>query len=320
MRQRHRLFWAAEIILGLAAAILLFVLFTKESAQHRVAVIVSDADAGEWERFIAGIKQGAYENDIQIVITGTDVMTTAQEEQKLIAQEIAGGVDALIVQPVPEENAVEILDAAVDGRPLILVQDEPAENIGDETFIGTDNAAMGTQLAAMILQDYGGNLKGRTIGIVSGTYGTTTEEDVYQTFCDGIEDSGASIAWTRRVPTSEMNLLEMFERQERVDIVVAIDNRSLEIAGMASGTSLQGAVVYGIGKSQQALYALDRGNAAGLVIPNDYDMGYLAIEEIAARLEHPLHRMSGHTTQSAVYRAEDLFLPQNADFLYIGAN
>lgn len=321
MRQNHRLFWTAEIILAMLAGVLLMVMFTKETRQRQVAVIVSDSDAGSWERFLSGIKQGAYENNLRIVITGTDVIRDAQEERQLIAQEIAGGADALIVQPVPGEDTLHILRDVSGDRPLVLVRDRIAEDEAALPTMAPDGEEMGRQLGNMAIADYGGSLAGKTIGILSGSYGTTLEQAIYTGLMRPLAESGAEILWTQRVEPVEETITETLVSQAAVDLVLALDTRSLEAAGTAAGDhNLHGAVVYGVGASKAALYHLDRGEVAGLVIANDYDMGYLAITEIASSLQHPLYEMDSYEVLCGCHRAEDLFLADHADYLFSGAN
>lgn len=321
MRQNHRLFWTAEVILGIMAILLLTVMFTKESRQRQVAVVVSDSDAGSWERFLSGIKQGASENNLRIVITGTDAIRDTAEERQLIVQEIAGGADALIVQPVAGEDTLDMLREASGNRPIALVRDTIAEDPTALPTIAPDGEAIGMQLGTMAITDYGGSLAGKTIGILSGSYGTTLERAIYAGLEDTLVQSRAEVLWIQRVEPTDETLAEGLGDQQAVDLVLALDTRSLEAAGSAAGDNdLHGAVVYGVGASKASLYHLDRGEVAGLVIANDYDMGYLAITEVASRLQHPLRGMSSHVVACESYRVEDLFLPENADYLFSGAN
>lgn len=326
MRRRLGIFWFAELVLAIVAACLVAFMFLGNDEKQRVAVIVSDADSGTWERFIAGIKKGAAESNVRIVITGTEAITSADEERAIIEEEIAGGADAIIVQPAPGEDTISMLQEIRSQIPIILVQDLPytagdgGTMLGDLSVISPDYAEVGTLLAEMLLTDYAGSLSGKTLGILTANAAMQSQEEILQGFMAGIENSGAEILWQVQAAAVESETESLLQEQRRVDLIVALDTAALDAAGdLSENGRLHGAVIYGIGTSDKALYYLDHDDVAGLVIPNDYDMGFLAITEIANRLNHRLYYMETQTVSTGVYRREDLFLPENTDLLFVGA-
>ena len=69
------------------------------------------------------------------------------------------------------------------------------------------------------------------------------------------------------------------------DFVIALDDESLVKAGTASEeNNLHGAVVYGIGNSTEAVYCLDFGSAECLVVPDEFNVGYQSLTEVAESL------------------------------------
>lgn len=72
----------------------------------------------------------------------------------------------------------------------------------------------------------------------------------------------------------EINL----QSQRKVDIVLAIDDASVvEAAKEASDNNLQGALVYGIGNSTEAIYYLDSGWTEALITPDEFAAGYKSV-------------------------------------------
>lgn len=319
-RRAISLFWAAELILAIAAAALVWVLFLGNDKEYRVAVIVSDADSGDWERFIAGVKQGAREENLRVVITGTGVIGSAEDERVILEEEIANGADAIIVQPAPGSDTAQMLQEIREQIPVMLVRNSlPGEDEDALPYIGTDDYAMGQQLGEMILEDYAGSLEGKTMGIVTAPSGTPSAERVVEGYTATLADSGVTVLWQVAALTSRSETRDLLQGEARVDILAALDAAACDVTvELSEDGALGGAVIYGIGTSEDALSALDHGDAAGLVIPNDYDMGYWAVQEMAHRLQHRFYRMENHTVESAMYRREDLFLPENTDFLFVG--
>lgn len=68
------------------------------------------------------------------------------------------------------------------------------------------------------------------------------------------------------------------QSQRKVDIVLAIDDASVvDAAKEASDNNLQGALVYGIGNSTEAIYYLDSGWTEALITPDEFAAGYKSV-------------------------------------------
>ena len=71
--------------------------------------------------------------------------------------------------------------------------------------------------------------------------------------------------------------------------MAALDDNSLTAAGECSASNnLHGAVVYGIGNSTEAVYYLDTGSVECLVVPDEFNVGYQSLTEMAGRAEESL--------------------------------
>ena len=72
------------------------------------------------------------------------------------------------------------------------------------------------------------------------------------------------------------------QSQRKVDIVLAIDDASVvDAAKEASDNNLQGALVYGIGNSTEAIYYLDSGWTEALITP---DTIHITTQPLSARV------------------------------------
>ena len=86
---------------------------------------------------------------------------------------------------------------------------------------------------------------------------------MYKRQVSGVSDTGEKI-----------NL----QSQRKVDIVLAIDDASVvDAAKEASDNNLQGALVYGIGNSTEAIYYLDSGWTEALITPDEFAAGYKSV-------------------------------------------
>ena len=127
-------------------------------------------------------------------------------------------------------------------------------------------------------------------------------------FQDGLKGKGARISWS---------VSDSLENQSKADLVIALDDASLTMAGECSASNdLHGALVYGIGNSTDAVYYLDTGIAACLVVPDEFNTGYQCMTEVAEKLKHYFYKMESQTLSFTVMRREELFSPENQEILY----
>ena len=136
---------------------------------------------------------------------------------------------------------------------------------------------MGTELAQKLLADNNGTLSGKKIGI----YCENTESDACKKRIDGIKDtlaeSGCVVMWIVSGVSDTGEKINL-QSQRKVDIVLAIDDASVvEAAKEASDNNLQGALVYGIGNSTEAIYYLDSGWTEALITPDEFAAGYKSV-------------------------------------------
>ena len=160
---------------------------------------------------------------------------------------------------------------------------------------------MGKALAEEILADYNGNVKGKTLGIVI----TSADSEAAINRTKGVQDA---------LKDTEENSLKI---KPKVDLVAALDDTSLTTAGeYAAENNLHGALVYGIGNSTEAVYYLDTGIVESLVVPDEFNVGYQSLTEVAKNLNHFFHKMKNQTLSYTILHREELFTKENQEILF----
>ena len=102
-----------------------------------------------------------------------------------------------------------------------------------------------------------------------------------------------------------------------MDFVIALDDSSLVSAGeAAAANNLHGSLVYGIGKSTEAVYYLDTGIAVCLIVPDEFNMGYQSLAEMSKKIKRSLYKMKGDTVSYTVLRQDNLFSKENQELLF----
>ena len=320
MKNNKKWFIVTEAALAVMVLVLVFCMMwekNKESS-HRVSVIVQDSDDSRWTAFRYGLKMAAMDHEIEIFVVSTVDMVTPEEEESLIKQEIAHGADAVIVQPVPGDEMEEKLNKIEKQIPIMLVEHAVSTEQDNLGFPVTeaDNYEMGKVLAGELVNDYNGNVRGKTLGFISEAAGTEAVMKRKKGFEDFLKDMGAEIRWSFCGPGQKPDK-DLLGKQPKVDFVIALDDGSLKMAGeYSAANNLHGALVYGIGNSTEAVYYLDTGAVECLVVPDEFSVGYQSLTETAKCLQNYFYMMEDHTVSHTVLRREELFSEKNQKILF----
>ena len=161
-----------------------------------------------------------------------------------------------------------------------------------------------------------GNISGKTIGILSETKETEAAENREQGFREKLEDSGAEISWSVSGSFGQDGD-QSLSAMPKVDVIAALDDNSLTEAGKnGAANDLHGALVYGIGHSTEAFYYLDVTAVECLVVPDEFNMGYQSLTQIAERLRNRFYRPEDQTISYTVIRKETMFTKENQEILF----
>lgn len=319
MKNSKKMFILTETILAVMVIAVAFIMVRENSGkeQDKISVIIQDSEDNQWAAFQYGLKMAAEDLEIRMFLVSTGGTLTVEEEKSLIEREIDNGADAVIVQPVP--GSEEMLRKIANRIPVMLTEHTEGKDgeVSGLPVVEPDNYAMGAVLAEELLKDYNGKLGGKTLGIFSKTGDSLAVLERRRGFMDVVADTDAGISWSISAPFSEEEGEALLETQPAVDIVIALDDNSLTMAGeYAAANNLHGALVYGIGNSTEAVYYLDTGIAVCLVVPDEFNVGYQSLAEAAESLTHYLHKMEDRTVTCHVIRRDTLFSKENQEIIF----
>ncbi|MDO4299569.1 MAG: substrate-binding domain-containing protein [Lachnospiraceae bacterium] len=318
MKNSRRMFILIEAALAVMLILVAVTMVRERNGKEldRIAVILQDSDASQWSAFKYGLRAAAEDQKTEVFIVSTEGRLSAEEERILLEREIENGADAVIVQPIPGDGTEEMLEKMEKKVPVMLVGCAASEN-GEASLLpvtAPDNYNMGAVLAEELLEDYGGKLDEKTIGFVSEMADSEAVQSREKGFRDTMQGKGCVIVWS--VSGSGESEVSPGE-QAAVDFVVALDDSSLVEAGKeAASNDLHGALVYGIGNSTEAVYYLDLGDVRCLVVPDEFNIGYQSLTEVAKSLDRSFYRMESKLISHTVLRREQLFLKENQELLF----
>lgn len=298
-----------EAVLGTMVLFLAFLMLREKNVDksYQISVIVENADDTQWSAFKYGLKMAAEDKGAEMVMVSTGVSLSQEEEKKLIEEEIKNGADGVIVQPVSGEDTQQMLKK-VGNKAEIMLVDDILSGIEKFPVIQPDAYAIGKTLVEELLKDYGGNLEGKTLGILNGKEGLKSSAEKEKGFIEALQGTGAEIVWSDT---------QITENMPDVDFVIALDDNSLRAAGeMAAANNLHGAIVYGIGNSTQSVYYLDMGIAECLVIPDTFNVGYQSLTELVNKLEKAFYEYENQEISYTVMRKENMFSKENQEVIF----
>ncbi len=299
------------MVIGLA---LMMISGQNKKALDKVSVILENAGDSQWSALKYGLKMAAEEQGIELAVVDVEERLDAEAQKKVLEREIEDGADALIVQPVLDKKDQEVLKKIEKRVPVMLVgyEAEKGETRYDLPVIKEDNYEMGQALAEEMLKDFEGNIEEKKIGLLLAS----TDSNMFSSrecgFKDALEGKNANIL--------ELSLDSLLNREEntesKVDIVIALDDSNLTAIGEYLASSQpHGELLYGIGQSTEAIYYLDKGIAECVVVPDEFNVGYQSLSEVARKLDHYFESMKKQTVSYSVIRKETLFSKENQELL-----
>ena len=305
-----------EAVLGVMVLLLAFLMLREKNVDrsYQISVIVENADDKQWSAFKYGLKMAAEDKGAEMVMVSTGADLSQEEEKKLIEEEIKNGADGVIIQPVSGEDTQQILKKFSNKAEIMLI-DDTLSDTEEFPVIQPDAYAMGKALAEELLKDYGGNLEGKTLGILTGKESRSSAEKE-KGFTETLKDTGAKLIWSdTKKPEIEGNTF--WESKPEVDFIIALDDDSLTAAGEgAAANNLHGAIVYGIGNSTEAVYYLDTGAVECLVVPDMFHVGYESLTELVNKLEKGFYEDENPQISYTVMRKENLFSKENQEVIF----
>lgn len=316
MMNNKKGFVLTEVILMIMVIVLALMMISGQNkkALDKVSVILENAGDSQWSALKYGLKMAAEEQGIELAVVDVEEGLDAEAQKKVLEREIEDGADALIVQPVLDKKDQEVLKKIEKGVPVMLVgyEAEKGETRYDLPVIKEDNYEMGQALAEEMLKDFEGNIEEKKIGLLLASTDSNMLSSRECGFKDALEDKNANIL--------ELSLDSLLDREEntesKVDIVIALDDSNLTAIGEYLASSQpHGELLYGIGQSTEAIYYLDKGIAECVVVPDEFNVGYQSLSEVARKLDHYFENMKKQTVSYSVIRKETLFSKENQELL-----
>lgn len=310
------------MILGLAALIVLItVIMIRESGNpdppEQIHVIVDNSSDNRWVQFIAGMQKAAEDQKVKLTVVPTGSFHSIAEEKKLVESAAAEGADGVILQLISDRNAAAMLEEISGKIHVELVDNGETETMGYTTgIVSPDHKAMGKTLAEEVTALYRGALDKSTIGVLQINSSSSAMRQRTEGFTEELEAQGGQIAWKLEMTANSRSMKEMLADQDPPDILVALDNASLETAGEYAAAQEKDILVVGTGTSTKAIYYLDSGAVQSMVVPEDFMMGYQSVTDLTNFIRRDTFLPQIRNVQYRVIHRDTLFADENQGILF----
>ncbi|MDE5910161.1 MAG: substrate-binding domain-containing protein [Lachnospiraceae bacterium] len=292
----------------------------KEEKPYTVSVIVEDSNNDRWIAMRQGLEQAAQDYNINLNFVFSGEFDDIEEEMELILREVRGGAEGLIIQMISDDEGMEEL-GEVEAQMAVMLIESDVEPQGVYAVTGPDNMGIGMALGREVMQEIGADSEQKRIGILCGNQ----KQIAMQQRLAGIEqvlaEKNTEISWVLQGNKADMiRELTVNNQEEPVDIIIALGNAETELAvdyliGRGEERK-ENCLLYGVGCSEKAVYYLDKGWIKSLVVPNEFNMGYLSMEEVARQLKYRLSRAENMEVDYLVIDQTNLYEEENQKILF----
>ena len=251
-------------------------------ARHRVAIVAKSTRTEFWLSVFAGAEAAATEYNIELSITGPETEEDCETQNRMVADAVADGAEALVFSAIDYENNAAAIDAAAESGVRIVAIDSNVDSGAVQTYIGTDNYAAGQMAAQAALDGVEGQL---TVGIVNYDVSSANGQERERGAVDAFEQSGrarvaAVINTLAEAARAQADTAAMLAEHPEINVLLAFNEpTSVGAADAVEGMGLAEEVfLVGFDSNVATIDGLQDGTVDALIVQNPYAMGYLGVE------------------------------------------
>ena len=266
----------------LAALLLSGCAATVATEQHTVALVAKSTQTEFWLSVFAGAEAAATEYNLKLTITGPETEEDYEAQNRMVADAVAAGAEALVFSAIDYENNASAIDAAARAGVKIVAIDSSVASDMVSTYIGTNNYSAGQMAAQAALDRVEGML---TVGIVNYDINSANGQEREKGAVELLRESGraevaAVINTLAEAGQAEEDTAAMLKEHPEINVLLAFNEpTSVGAAEAVSELGLSGSVfLVGFDSNVATVYGLQEGSVDALVVQNPYAMGYLGVE------------------------------------------
>lgn len=274
-----------------------------------VFVIAENLSDDSWSSFKSGLDQAAGENNVILSYAPSASYNTISAEKMVLEQEISNGIDGVIISVCADHGAEDLLNSIPYNIPVVLVQTEATREISDKHHIASavyDSEAIGASLIGLVCDEYGDDLSNKTIGILGGNQRQLGMQSLMNSVTSAIEAKRGTVSWT-----------DEMEDKAAPDILLALDSKSLmNAATYINSNPDYETALFGAGSGATNVYYLDKGLIHGMVVSNEFNMGYQSLSNLVQSMENSGYEMTDYVIDFRAVKRSEMYEQENERILF----
>lgn len=306
----------------LIVGICLFFLFLVISSQvynekqtkntKQISVILYGNNIDRWQSLKQGMEQAGKDYGAEVNYVLMSLEYNKEEQLLLIQREIDNDADAIIL--AANDYTMDLSSIRLPSKKYPILCVESGVDNQDIALVSADNYKMGESLAMEVIDRENAIAK---IAIVMDHQQRDSVKARYEGFYNKIMEKFDNFTFWRREKGENRSIIfaQRELTEEAVDVVVALDNSSLEAVIDATLNLNKKVKIYGIANSDKAVYYLDNGKIKTLVYQDEFSIGYISMKSILDGTSYKKEKMS-HFIKYHVVDDTTLYLPENQRVLF----
>ncbi len=318
MKNNLKIFLAIALLLVLTGVLIVssYLYINDTSGKNdtaRISVIVYGSGASDrWTTMKQGLEQGALDFHAEINFVTTTEEKDVKEQSSLIERELANGSQGIILAAADSRELSDVVREYAASVPVVLVETS-IKNAEGLTYISADNYSMGLNIGRSV---YLSGDENKTVAVFVDNLQRNSVSERYKGFLDSLQYTKCTIMpWEPEEGEDIAAFLNEKLKKEPADVIVALDDRSLEAVIDAVQTAKSSIDVYGIGSTNKIVYYLDYGLIKSIVFQNEFNMGYLSVQEAVRRIGQE-GKKPGIDIEFRTVNKVTMYLPKNQRLVF----
>lgn len=251
--------------------------------KYTIGVVLKAMDSEHWLSVRSGMTEAAQKNNMRLIVITAENETAFAEQNKIISDLLANGIDALIVSPTNINHTREFIETANKKNIPVFSIDEEIDGID---YIGSNNYAVGEMAAAFMEKNLP---NGSEVSVISGSANQNAHIQRTAGFVDYIEKKALlTIGTTTAAETQYRQAMIQAERllRFRPNTRGIFVTSAIMTLGVIEATENFPVMIVGVDTQNDAIMAVKNGKIDALISQDGHESGKLAIAVVAAHLNN----------------------------------
>lgn len=280
----------------------------------KISVIVyGTGNSDRWSTMKQGLDQGALDFNVEINFVITTEEKDATEQSELIEREIDNGAEGIILAAADSNKQSATVRDQASAIPIVLVETS-IKNTEGLTYISADNYSMGLNIGRSV---YLSSEENKTVAVFVDNLQRNSVSERYDGLMDSLQYTEYAFKpWEMsEEDTDPAIFLQNKLKEDPADVIIALDDNSLEVVIDAVEAVESDIDIYGIGSTNKIVHYLDYGLIDSIVFQNEFNMGYLSVQELMNDINREVKEPDIDIEFRTVNKAT-MYLPKNQRLVF----